>query len=110
MLNFWYATCPGCLAEIPGMQKYYAAQQAAGKPFVILGVNVSDDAATARQFAQQHGLTYPIVMDDNQRVVTLYNITATPTSYFIDRQGIIRIISEGPVDDTTLKQDVAMIR
>src|SRR5258708_23981671 len=31
MLNFWYSTCPGCLAEIPGMQRFYSAQQAAGK-------------------------------------------------------------------------------
>jgi peroxiredoxin len=107
MLNFWYATCPGCLAEIPGMQRFYAAQQAAGKNFVILGVNSVDDAQTAQQFAQQYGLTYTLVMDTNQQVATLYNLTATPTSYFIDRQGIIRSTVVGPVDDATLQQKVA---
>ncbi len=109
MLNFWYATCPGCLAEIPGMQRFYTSQQAAGKSFVILGVNSVDDAQTAREFVQTNGLTYQLVMDDNQRVATLYNLTATPTSYFIDRQGIIRAKVVGPVDDTTLQQDVAQI-
>lgn len=109
LLNFWYATCPGCQAEIPGMQKYYATRQAAGKGFAILGINVVDDAATAIQFVQQHGLTYTIVMDENQHVEALYNINATPTSYFIDRQGIIRVFVEGPVDDTALKQNVARI-
>jgi peroxiredoxin len=109
LLNFWYATCPGCQAEIPGMQKYYATQQAAGKGFVILGVNVVDDASTATQFVRQHGLTYTMVMDENQHVEALYNVNATPTSYFIDRQGIIRVFVEGPVDDTALKQDVARI-
>jgi peroxiredoxin len=107
MLNFWYATCPGCLAEIPGMQRFYAAQQAAGKHFVILGVNSVDDAQTAQQFAQQYGLTYTLVMDNNQQVATLYNLTATPTSHFIDRQGIIRSTVVGPVDDATLQQKVA---
>ncbi len=109
MLNFWYATCPGCLQEIPGMQRFYAAQQATGKNFVILGVNIADDAQTASQFVLQYGLTYPIVLDQNQQVLTLYNVNSTPTSYFIDRQGIIRSIVIGPVNDTTLQQDVAMM-
>jgi peroxiredoxin len=109
MLNFWYSTCPGCLQEIPGMQRFYATQQAAGKHFVILGVNSVDDAQTAQQFAQQNGLTYTLVMDKNQQVATLYNLTATPTSYFIDTHGIIRSTVAGPVDDATLQQKVAEI-
>lgn len=109
MLNFWYATCPGCLAEIPGMQRFYAAQQAAGKNFVILGVNSVDDAQTAQQFAQQYGLTYTLVMDKNQQVATQYNLTATPTSYFIDHQGIIRFVQVGPIDEAALQQKAAEI-
>jgi peroxiredoxin len=109
MLNFWYSTCPGCLAEMPGMQRFYSAQRAAGKDFVILGVNSVDDAQTAQQFAQQYGLTYSLALDNNQHVATLYHLTATPTSYFIDRQGIIRSVVVGPVDETSLQQDVTEI-
>ncbi len=109
MLNFWYSTCPGCLAEIPGMQRFYSAQQAAGKDFVILGVNSVDDAQTAQQFVQQYGITYTPVLDDKQRVATLYNLNATPTSYFIDRHGIIRFVQIGPIDEATLQQKVAEI-
>ena len=70
---------------------------------------MSDDAQTAQQFVQQEGMTYTLVLDNNQRVATLYNLTATPTSYFLDRQGIIRSMVVGPVDDTTLQQKVAEI-
>jgi peroxiredoxin len=91
------------------MQQFYATQQAAGKNFTILGVNSVDDAQTARQFAQQYGLTYILALDNNQQVATLYNLGATPTSYFIDRQGIIRSTVVGPVDDATLQQKVAEI-
>jgi cytochrome c biogenesis protein CcmG, thiol:disulfide interchange protein DsbE len=91
------------------MQRFYAAQQAAGNDFVILGVNSVDDAQTAQQFAQQYGLTYSLALDNNQHVATLYHLTATPTSYFIDRQGIIREMVVGPVDASTLQQDVAEI-
>src|SRR6266849_3215609 len=109
LLNFWYSSCPGCLAEIPGMQRFYAAQQAAGNDLVILGINSVDDAQTAQQFVQQYGITYTPVLDDNQRVATLYNLNATPTSYFIDRHGIIRFVQIGPIDEATLQQKVAEI-
>jgi len=48
-------------------------------------------------------------MDSNGDVIKLYNIGATPTSYFIDREGIIRSVVVGPVDDTALKQYVEQI-
>jgi len=109
MLNFWYTTCPGCLDEIPGMQKFYASQQAAGKDLVILGINSVDDAQSAQQFVQQEGMTYSVVLDNQQQVAMLYNLTATPTSYFIDRQGIIRSVYVGPIGVATLQQRVAEI-
>lgn len=108
-LNFWFAACPGCLAETPGMVKFYAAQQAASKDFVILGVNSVDNLQTAQQFVQKEGVGYTMVLDDNQRVASLYSLTATPTSFFIDRQGSIRAVIVGPVDDATLQQKVAEI-
>ncbi|HLZ60117.1 MAG TPA: peroxiredoxin family protein [Ktedonosporobacter sp.] len=109
MLNFWYATCPGCQAEMSGMQQYYASQQAVGKPFVILAINTVDDAQTARQFAQAQNLTYPLLLDDNIRVSSLYNLAATPTSYFIDRRGIIRSKEVGPLDENALRSKIAEI-
>jgi peroxiredoxin len=109
MINFWFATCPGCQAETPGIERFYAAQKAAGKSFVIMAVNSVDDAPTAQQFVLQYGITYTPVLDDNQRVATLYNLNATPTSFFIDRQGIIRFVQVGPVDEATLQQKVAEI-
>ena len=109
MLNFWYATCPGCLAETPGIERFYAAELAAGKSFVILAVNSVDDAPTAQQFVQQYGMTYTPVLDDNQRVATLYNLNATPTSYIIDTHGIVRFVQVGPIDEATLQQKVAEI-
>ncbi len=109
LLNFWYVNCPGCEVETPDMQRFYAAQHAAGKDLVILGVNTIDDAPTAQQFIRQYGLTYQVLLDDHLRVSTLYNLGGTPTSYFIDRQGIIRSIVVGPLDEATLQQDVAAL-
>jgi peroxiredoxin len=91
------------------MQRFYAGQQAAHKDFVVLGVNAVDDAATAQQFAQQKGMTYPIMIDSGQYVASLYGITDTPTSFFIDRNGIIRATQVGPVDDNTLNKEAELL-
>ena len=91
------------------MQKFYASQRAAGKDLVILGINSVDDAQTARQFVQQEGMTYSVVLDNQQQVAMLYNLTATPTSYFIDRQGMIHSVYVGPIGVATLQQRVAEI-
>ncbi len=109
ILNFWYATCPGCLAEIPAMQRFYASQRAEGRSFVILSVNSVDDEQTTRQFVQQYNLTYPVLLDEHNRVATLYNLEGTPTSYFIDLHGIIRSMVVGPVDETILQQKIIEI-
>jgi peroxiredoxin len=109
MLNFWYANCPGCLQETAALQQFYTQQHASGKNIVILGVNSVDDSSTAAQFVQQHHLTYPVLMDSNQQVMTLYNVAAAPTSYFIDRKCIIRAMILGPLSDATLQQKFAQL-
>lgn len=103
LLNFWYGTCPGCLTEVPDLQSYYASQQQAGKDFVTLGVNILDSASDTRSFVQQHHMSYPVLLDQNQQVMTLYHINATPTSYFIDRQGTIRAVVVSPLDTSMIQ-------
>ena len=92
MLNFWYPSCSDCVHEVSTMQKYYTSQEAIRKQFVILAVNFVDSKQTVQKFVQRKHLTYPIVMDDQQSVATMYHVTETPTSYFLDSQGIIQSI------------------
>ncbi len=109
MLNFWYPSCTDCQAEIPTMQQYYASAPAMSKHFVILAVNTlgGDDEQTVQNFVQQNHLTYLIVMDEQQRVGTLYHVRETPTSYFLDPEGIIQSVLFGPVGKSNLQRVLA---
>jgi len=75
------------------------------KHFAILAVNTlgGDDEQTVQNFVQQNHLTYPIVMDEQQQVGTLYHVRETPTSYFLDPEGIIQSVVIGPVTISFLK-------
>ena len=103
-LNFWYAACQPCSYEMPALEKTYLEHQSQG--LVILGVNTSDDSPTIRDFANRIGISYPLVRDPSLSAVSTYGVTDTPTTFIIDRSGVIRAKIVGPVSRATLLSDV----
>ncbi|MDZ5472749.1 TlpA disulfide reductase family protein [Bacillus sp. 31A1R] len=86
MLNFWATWCPPCKAEMPDMQKFY---KEAGDDIVILAVNI-DPQYDVAGFAKEMNISFPILLDEKDKVSTVYKILTIPTTYFIDEKGIIR--------------------
>ncbi|WP_322802678.1 TlpA disulfide reductase family protein [Thermoflexus sp.] len=104
ILNFWATWCPPCRAEMPAFQRLYARYRDRG--LVVLGVNATsgDDRAAVLAFRQQYGLTFPILLDEAGQVQQRYRITALPTTFFIDPQGIIRdVVIGGPLSEAAME-------
>ncbi len=104
VLNFWYAECDPCRYEMPALEKAYQTYQAKG--VVIVGIDPVDSAQTASSYAHSLGITYPITLDQNLRTVQSYKVFDTPTTFFIDRQGVIRYKSVGSLTTATLNTDL----
>jgi peroxiredoxin len=98
ILNFWYVACEPCRLEMPVFERIYHVDGDRG--VVVIGVNVSDDPQTISAFLAQLGIDYPILRDVGQRAVAVYRVTSTPTTFFIDRQGVIRGRYVGALTDT----------
>jgi peroxiredoxin len=94
VLDFWATWCPPCRKEIPGfvaLQSKYAEQGV-----VVIGVSLDDGWPKVRSFMGQYGINYPIVLDARGEVPSLYGgIKGIPTTFVIDRDGIIRTVHEG---------------
>ncbi len=103
-LNFWYAACEPCKLEMPALEHAY--EQYKGQGFVVLGVDTVDDPATLDTFTHDLGITYPVVRDVDLRAATLYRIVATPSTFFIDRNGVIRERIVGPMQTSMLSSYV----
>lgn len=88
MLNFFATWCPPCRAEMSTLQAAYKEFEAQG--FVILAVNLAESDVAIRSFQEKLGLTFPIVVDQDDRVSRLYDIVPLPTSYFIDKNGVVQ--------------------
>ena len=106
VLNFWATWCPPCRSEAPELQS--ASRRYAGQVAVI-AVDQAEPAATVRTFMAQEELTYPSPLDENGRVSQAYGVHALPTTFFIDRDGIIRQIYVGPLSGPLLAQMLGAI-
>jgi cytochrome c biogenesis protein CcmG, thiol:disulfide interchange protein DsbE len=107
LLNFWYVSCPPCQLEMPALERTYLKYQAMG--FTVVGIDTADDASTISAFTTRIGITYPILRDIGERAVLAYSVRATPSSYLIDRNGVIRAIYTGPVDASDLSKQAAAL-
>ena len=89
VLDFWATWCPPCRAEIPGyveLQKKYG-----GDGLAIVGVSLDQGGpAVVKQFIASQGVTYQIVMGDDKIADAFGGVEAIPTTFIIDRKGVIR--------------------
>lgn len=102
LVNLWASWCGPCRAEMPAMQRLHEAY---GDDFVILAVNMTaqDSQTAALAFAAEYGLTFPILFDPSGEVGRLYENRALPSSYFVDRDGVIReVVIGGPMAEAFL--------
>jgi cytochrome c biogenesis protein CcmG/thiol:disulfide interchange protein DsbE len=106
VLNFWATWCPPCRAELPDLKSAY---QRYGGQVAIVGVNQVEPAATVAQFAKEFGLTFPVPLDQRGDVSRTYGVRSLPTTFFIDRNGIIRQFQNGPLTEATLAQMLGSI-
>ncbi len=103
ILNFWASWCPPCRAEMPAIQAIHQAYQDRG--LVVLGVNAAnqDSLTQAQEFTANMNLAFQILYDSSGTVQELYAISALPSTYFIDRAGIIRaVVIGGPMSAALL--------
>ncbi|WP_026695802.1 peroxiredoxin family protein [Peribacillus kribbensis] len=102
ILNFWATWCPPCKKEIPEIEAY---AKNAPKDEMILAVNM-DPYADVKGFSKKMGITFPILLDTDNEVNTSYKIVSIPTTYFIDKKGIVRNKIMGAMTKEDLKQNM----
>jgi peroxiredoxin len=110
LVNLWATWCPPCRAEIPAIEKVYNEYKDDG--FVVLAINMTyqDTLQSVAPFVTDHGLTFPILLDQTGETARAYQLRSLPSSFFIGRDGIIReVVIGGPMAEALLRTRVEEI-
>jgi peroxiredoxin len=100
IINFWTTWCPPCNEELPALQATYTKHH---QEVNLLAVSVREEKTTVQPFAQEKGLTFPILLDTNGRVMKMYQVQGYPTTVFLDAEGMIVNRHIGSLDEATIE-------
>ena len=93
VLNFWATWCGYCVDEMPLLQEIHDTR--AGEGLVILAINSGETETQAKEFMRTNGYSFTVLLDRYQDVVPFYKVRGLPTTFFIDKEGVIQDIRVG---------------
>ena len=105
IVDFWATWCAPCRESFPAYQKLV---DEFGGRLVVIGVSVDEDSSGVEKFRNETGVKFPLVWDEGQSVAAAYKPGTMPTSFVVDRAGIVSAVHEGfhAGDDALLREKV----
>lgn len=100
LLNFWATWCAPCRLEMPAFQQRY--RELAPEGLQVLAVNFDESEEEVRAFQQELDLSFPLLLDPGGMVQRIYRVLGYPTTYLVDRDGVIQAIHVGIMSEAQL--------
>lgn len=110
LINLWATWCPPCRAEMQTIETLYNEYKAQG--FTVLAVNMTyqDDPFAIMPFVTEQALTFPILLDETGGMAGDYQLRSLPSSFFVDRTGVIKeVVIGGPMAEALLRTRIENI-
>jgi thiol-disulfide isomerase/thioredoxin len=109
LVDFWASWCGPCRESLPQYQKLYT--ELSRSDFEIVAVNLDEELKDAKKFLDAHPVTYPVVLDPAGDVPKAFGLIGMPTSYLIDRNGVVRLRNQSfkPQDIDTLRTEIGKL-
>jgi peroxiredoxin len=100
VINAWASWCLPCRTEMPAFERVFRAYQDRGLMVVGVHMTSQDSEEAARAFVEEHGLTFPVLLDRTGSVQQAYQVLGLPSTYFVSRDGTIRdVVIGGPMSE-----------
>jgi peroxiredoxin len=91
-INFWATWCAPCVYEMPMFQEMY---EEFSSDLEFLAINNQESEDVVLPFIEKMGLTYEVLYDPDAQTALNFQVIGFPTTYFVDREGIIRAVHVG---------------
>jgi cytochrome c biogenesis protein CcmG, thiol:disulfide interchange protein DsbE len=106
LLDFWASWCEPCKKELPLLAKM--APRLKQRGIEIVAVNIDENRQNAEAFLRAHNLALTVVPDADKSIVGKYEPPKMPSSFVVDRAGIVRSVNDGfePGDESKIEQQL----
>lgn len=104
LINFFASWCLPCREEMPVLVKI--AHEYGPKGVVLLGIAVDDTEEKMKDFIARYGVNFPVGLDKTAEIQKSFGLYGIPTTYFIDKQGIINYFHSGVVTEELLRHEL----
>jgi cytochrome c biogenesis protein CcmG/thiol:disulfide interchange protein DsbE len=105
LINFWASWCEPCRKEMPDLIKLYG-QYKDRIEIVAVNVTARDSSEPVQAFVQEYRLPFPVLLDNKGEVADQYHIAPIPTTYFVDKNGVIAERQVGVTDYAALEAKI----
>lgn len=87
VLTFFASWCFPCQKEMPVLQEAWEERE---DEFTAVAVSYDDLARDSRQFVEDLGVTFPVLLDVDDVVRDRYGLRGIPQTFFVDERGVLR--------------------
>lgn len=101
LVNVWATWCGPCRREMPSLERLARAQ---GGRLVVVAIDQGEDPSVAAAYAKRFGVTFDVAIDANERLGTKLHVVGLPSSFFVDKNGVIREAVDGEMNYETMSQ------
>lgn len=88
LVDFWASWCSPCQQALPMYDKF--RNEFSRDDFEILAINLDEEISDAKEFLKEHPLSYPVLYDGKSEIAKRFDLKGMPSSYVIDRKGMVR--------------------
>ncbi len=104
LYNAWATWCPPCKEEMPTLDAYYKDHNSEG--FVVVAIEDGEPLEEVAAYARDNNLTFPIWPDIKWVATTAFKTNTLPSTFVIDRTGVVRLAWTGPITRDSLEKYV----
>ena len=96
-LDFWASWCAPCRTSFPLLNKMHEKLKAQG--FEVVAINLDEDKAAAEKFLKEFPVSFTVLRDAKGEWADKFVVESMPTSFIIDKQGVVQNIHHGFASD-----------
>ncbi|MBF0291877.1 MAG: TlpA family protein disulfide reductase [Nitrospinae bacterium] len=107
MINFWATWCAPCVKELPELERIHNLYKERGLEVILF--NLQEKADVVKKHIEEHGYTMTSMLDEKGEMAEKYQVFGLPTTFFVDKAGMIRKTHMGELTKEIITEGLSAI-